>query len=410
MNSNGNKTVIFILLVVLMIFCGNFLPAYAVENKTISMEDVSVEKGDSVKTDVVIDNPQYVTGFTITVSYDSSKLEVSKGDVKNGSLFNGFIEAHNVVEDVIGKKSRAMLSVASADAITSTDKAVLLTIDFKAKSDAAAGDVLVNINGDIKVDYDGEPATFKLNADGVIKITSEAGPENPEEEPPGTGGNPGSGNPGGGSGNPDAGTGSQTVIPPADVPADVPEFSDLGNYQWAVSAIRSLAQKNIMMGIGGGQFAPSANVRRGDYMLMVIRMLGLQNETAQGNFADVPAGSYYYNALAVAKAKGFATGVGENKFNPGGEITREDLFVLTYRILAAQGVIDEGTNYGGTSVLDKYADKSSISEYAREPIAGLVSMGLIEGSGGVINPKNRATRAETAVFLERVYTFMQGRQ
>lgn len=56
-----------------------------------------------------------------------------------------------------------------------------------------------------------------------------------------------------------------------------------------------------------------------------------------------------------------------------------------------------------TSLLDKYNDRSEIAVYAAEKIASLVKQGLIVGCQDRLNPSNRTTRAEAAVFLYRIY-------
>ena len=55
------------------------------------------------------------------------------------------------------------------------------------------------------------------------------------------------------------------------------------------------------------------------------------------------------------------------------------------------------------SVLSQFADAAAISDYAREAVAQLVGVGAIAGADGKINPTGRATRAEVAVMLSRIF-------
>ncbi|MCX7842090.1 MAG: family 10 glycosylhydrolase [Clostridia bacterium] len=175
-------------------------------------------------------------------------------------------------------------------------------------------------------------------------------------------------------------------------------FSDVGEpHFWAVKAIDSLYSKGIVKGDDKGRFNPSANTKRGDFILMVVRALNLSADFKE-NFKDVSPGSYYYDAIGIARALGVAKGSGDS-FNPNGNITRQDMMVILARALEASG---KKLETAGDEALKAYSDEKSISSYAREAAASLSKAGLIQGSGGKINPKSLATRAELAVILNRV--------
>lgn len=180
---------------------------------------------------------------------------------------------------------------------------------------------------------------------------------------------------------------------------NVPAFADIANYTWAADAINTLAQKGIVNGVSSTEYAPANNIRRADFMLLLIRMLDLKSDVTD-NFDDVPADAYYYEGVGIAKALGLTTGVGDNKFNPEANITRQEMFILAYRILKAQGVELAEADESAINTFDDYA---SIADYAKEGLASLVKNELIQGSDNKINPAGNATRAETAVFIYRLY-------
>ena len=126
------------------------------------------------------------------------------------------------------------------------------------------------------------------------------------------------------------------------------------------------------------------------------------NDAFTENFADVPALSYYYNAIGSAKAVGIASGDGQN-FMPENTITRQDLITLAYRAFLAKGYITETNDM---TSLDAFADKDSISDYALAPMASMVKAGIIQGSDGNVNPLGNATRAEVAVMCARLVALM----
>ena len=55
-----------------------------------------------------------------------------------------------------------------------------------------------------------------------------------------------------------------------------------------------------------------------------------------------------------------------------------------------------------TGVLDSYKDKGEIKDYAKTSIDALVNEGYITGNDGFIKPLDNTTRAEVAVFLNRI--------
>lgn len=179
-------------------------------------------------------------------------------------------------------------------------------------------------------------------------------------------------------------------------------FTDLGNHAWAKDAIYTLKDKGIISGVSDTEFAPANNIKRGDFILILTRMLSVNDEFTE-NFADVPESAYYYNAVGSAKAAGIAQG-SENGFMPENSITRQDLITLAYRAFLAKGYISETSEL---TSLDAFGDKGDISDYAQTAMASMVNAGIIQGSDGKVNPKGFATRAEVAVMCARLCELMK---
>ncbi len=178
------------------------------------------------------------------------------------------------------------------------------------------------------------------------------------------------------------------------------EFTDLTHYDWAKDAIYELRDKGIINGTSETTYSPANNIKRGDFILILARMLEITGGT--DNFADVPVGSYYYDAISAAKATGIAKGDGD-RFMPEASITRQDLITLAYRAFLEQGHMKASDDL---SVLDVFGDKDLISDYAKEAMASMVAAGIIKGSDGGVNPLGNATRAEVAVMCARLLGLM----
>lgn len=181
-----------------------------------------------------------------------------------------------------------------------------------------------------------------------------------------------------------------------------PVFKDTANYTWANEAIVALAEKGIIKGVSESEFAPAKDIKRADFMLLLVRMLNLEADV-KDNFADVSEDKYYYEGVGIAKALGLTTGVGDNKFNPEANITRQDMFVLAHRILQMQKV---DLTEADESAINTFDDYSKIAPYAKEGLASLVKNELVKGSDNKLNPVGNATRAETAVFIYRLYNLL----
>lgn len=176
-------------------------------------------------------------------------------------------------------------------------------------------------------------------------------------------------------------------------------FTDVGqNVYWAIDPIDTLFEKGIVAGVGQNTFLPMNNSRRGDFILMLMKTLGLTAKF-NGNFSDVPEDSYYYTAIGTAKALGITSGTGKGLFAPKSNITRQDMMVQVYNAVKAAGIPLAAAD---TSELNKFSDSYLISSYAREAIAVLVKNGFVSGSGSKINPKALTTRAEIAVILSKL--------
>ena len=107
-------------------------------------------------------------------------------------------------------------------------------------------------------------------------------------------------------------------------------------------------------------YSPGSNISRGDFISHALQGAGLLRHAKQHVLSDVPSGSYYYDAIAAAKALGIAEGDGTS-FRPDDPLTRQDAMVLIYRALTVMGyTLDTGT----ASDLYGYDDVNRIASYA----------------------------------------------
>ena len=102
-------------------------------------------------------------------------------------------------------------------------------------------------------------------------------------------------------------------------------------------------------------------------------------------------------ALSAAAEKGWVKGSADGTFDPNDNITREEAIVIISKVIDSLGV----TAAADESVLVKYSDSKNISGWAKTDAAKLISLGIIKGSGKLLNPKANITRNEICTMLVR---------
>lgn len=112
-------------------------------------------------------------------------------------------------------------------------------------------------------------------------------------------------------------------------------------------------------------------------------------------FADVPAGTWYTDAVIWGAANGIVEGYGDGRFGPTDPVTREQVASILYRYTAYRGV-----DVSAEASLDGYVDEASVSTWAEQAVEWAVAEGLISGTDAkALMPAGRASRAETAQIL-----------
>lgn len=205
-------------------------------------------------------------------------------------------------------------------------------------------------------------------------------------------GNGASGFGGGGSGS-FGGTSTPTV------PQTSSSFTDLSGSDWAKDAIEVLYQKGIVSGVGEGSFEPTRNIKREEFVKIVLSAFGLfdSNYTA-ADFDDIDSDSWAYPYICKAYQLGIISGVGGKSFGMGSYITRQDMAVIISRAAAAAGKTLEKVKDAS-----EFADDGNISSYAKDAVGELVGAGIINGfEDGSFRPNDNATRAQSAVMIYNV--------
>ncbi len=92
------------------------------------------------------------------------------------------------------------------------------------------------------------------------------------------------------------------------------------------------------------------------------------------------------------------SGYSNGKFGPNDPITREQLAVILNQYCSYKGKYK--TQQGN---LSRFKDGNKVSEFAKWGMQWATGAGVVTGSGGYINPRGNATRAEVASMLYKYY-------
>ena len=151
-------------------------------------------------------------------------------------------------------------------------------------------------------------------------------------------------------------------------------FSDLDGVAWAKDAIDYLYKRKIVSGVGEDKFDPDGIVTREAFTKMTVDALGVHNSNAVSHFEDVKEGMWYTSYVASGAESGIIAGISETLFGTGMSITREDVSVIIARAAAKKNLSLKDADESF-----KFADDSEISDYAKESVYKLYASGIISG-------------------------------
>ena len=181
-----------------------------------------------------------------------------------------------------------------------------------------------------------------------------------------------------------------------DTPGEYPGFPDVPENAWFYDAVKYCATRGFITGYSNGKFGPADALQRQDFVLILARIAGADvSGYTSCKLTDIDINAYYGKAVAWAVDQGIISGYQNGKFGVGDKITREQVATILYRYM--------GTPDVDTSVLNKFADKGSISAFAVNAMAWANMFDIISGKNPTtLAPTATASRAEIASIIMRM--------
>lgn len=169
-----------------------------------------------------------------------------------------------------------------------------------------------------------------------------------------------------------------------------PEFKDADSIKdYAKDAVAWAAKEGVVKGDDQGNFNPTANITRQDFVTMLWRLKGetaSEKELTFGDKADIK--DYAQTAVAWAVENGYITGRDNGNFDPAAKITRAEIVAILNRV-------------ADNAKAEKAASFTDIgSHWAKDAIAWAAEAGIVNGVGNdQFAPNDNATRQDTVVML-----------
>ena len=169
-------------------------------------------------------------------------------------------------------------------------------------------------------------------------------------------------------------------------------FVDVATGSYYEEAVDWAVENGITKGTTATTFSPNATCTRAQAVTFLWRAAGSpEPETRAMPFADVPVGSYYYDAVLWAVENGITKGTSDTTFSPNMTCTRAQIVAFLWR--------SEKSPAAGTA--NPFADVKSTAYYA-DAVLWAVKENITKGTTNTtFSPDADCTRAQIVTFLYR---------
>lgn len=180
----------------------------------------------------------------------------------------------------------------------------------------------------------------------------------------------------------------------ADVQEYAPDtFSDVPADSWFAGGVRTVYQKGIMDGVGGGRFDPFQPITWTQAVVIAARLDSMyQMGTALGQSGEswyLPARAYAYDRRLITTDRFWGP------WPDNTPITRQEMAHLFRFVLS-----DDDLPAVNDTVL---TDLDAVASHLRSDVQKLCAAGIFTGrDDGAFDPEGATTRAETAVIVSRL--------
>ena len=176
--------------------------------------------------------------------------------------------------------------------------------------------------------------------------------------------------------------------------ATIKIFVDVPAGSYYEDAVDWAVENGITQGTDDTHFSPDGICTRAQAVTFLWRAAGSpEPETRTMPFTDVPVGSYYYDAVLWAVENGITKGTSDTTFSPDATCSRAQIVAFLWR--------SEKSPAAGTA--NPFADVKSTAYYA-DAVLWAVKEDITKGTTNTtFSPDADCTRAQIVTFLYRAF-------
>jgi len=165
---------------------------------------------------------------------------------------------------------------------------------------------------------------------------------------------------------------------------------------WAKEQIQIWVDSGHIKGYPDGTFKPDNNITRAEFMTIANNAFGY-TEKAEIDYSDVADGSWYEDAVAIAKAAGYIAGYPDGTMKPDAPISRQEAAVIVAKINALET---------DAAAADTFTDGTTIPAWSKGAIGACVTAEILNGyPDGSFLAKNLIKRGESVIALSKALDY-----
>ncbi len=190
-----------------------------------------------------------------------------------------------------------------------------------------------------------------------------------------------------------------TPIPEIDDTSKV--FTDIKANGWYKEYVDYSVAQGIFTGTSKTEFSPSMNITRAQFVQVLANLVGVDtsNRNVTTSFNDVPTKKWYTAAVKWASENKVVNGMGDGKFEPNANVTREQMCVMLVNFAKFKNI-----TLKTIESKENFADDNQISKWAKTAVYTCQQADIVNGKGaGKFDPKGTGTRAEASVMFTKFH-------
>lgn len=169
------------------------------------------------------------------------------------------------------------------------------------------------------------------------------------------------------------------------------QASDISNH-WVKEQITGWVNKGIIKGYSDGTFKPENQISRAEFMALINGAAGFTKKAAI-NYKDVPAGAWYADVVAKAKAAGYISGYEDGTIRPNSPISRQEAAIVIMKVSKLEP---------NAAAAEKMKDVKRLVAWSKGAVGALINAKIMVGyPDGTFKGENPVNRAEAVILLKR---------